>query len=223
MTGKRLERNSSFRYFSDEALKTLQWTKSNHKCLTCGIPFQGEIAQDKQCTSCQELNPIFSQGLTGFHMKGLGRDIIHELKYRRGLHLQKDITKLLSTQPRLLDFIENTVLVPVPLHPRKLRKRGFNQSLVIAKSLQELSKGTKILELINRERFTKTQTRFSKSQRIQNVKNAFAINPKFVINEDLNYVLIDDVFTTGATLNACAKVLKYRGARNIKVLTLGHG
>lgn len=158
-----------------------------------------------------------------FYMRGLGKSLIHEIKYRGGLYLKNDISKLLSTREDVLLFIENSILVPVPLHPRRLKSRGFNQSLVFARCLAEHTQNCKISELLDREKITKSQTTLSRKERTENVKNAFALSEKFVINGSLNYILVDDVFTTGATLNACAKVLKANGAKSIRIITLGHG
>jgi len=114
--------------------------------------------------------------------------------------------------------------VPVPLHPIKLRERGFNQSEKIAQMLVEASDGSSRVEhLLIRRVYTQTQTRLNHAQRHQNVKNAFALAPDTVLIPDKQYILVDDVFTTGSTLNACARVLRAAGATHLNVVTIGHG
>jgi len=112
----------------------------------------------------------------------------------------------------------------VPLHPRKERERGYNQSRELAAAVAaRLGAGTRVLELLRREADTLTQTNLDRDQRRANLKNAFALAPGVVITTDFRYVLLDDVFTTGSTLNACAAVLRRAGALNVDVCTFGHG
>jgi len=123
-----------------------------------------------------------------------------------------------------LEYIENTILVPVPLHPTRLRERGFNQSEHIAKMLANCgSENIKVESLLTRRQYTQSQTSLNRSERYQNVKNAFTLAPDAVLASTKPYVLIDDVFTTGSTLNACAHVLRAAGVHQIKVATIGHG
>ena len=124
----------------------------------------------------------------------------------------------------MADYVRGAVLVPVPLHPRKERERGYNQSRLLADCLVPLGGGaTHVEELLRRVIDTETQTAFDRRTRHENLKNAFALRPGAAINRALRYILVDDVFTTGSTLNACAAVLRRAGALNLDVVTLGHG
>jgi competence protein ComFC len=112
----------------------------------------------------------------------------------------------------------------VPLHPSKLRERGFNQSVQFAQLINDLyQKETKIAQILVRKKFTLTQTQFSREKRAENVKGAFALAPKIKLDFSKKYILLDDVFTTGNTLNECAKVLKRSGIQSIELLAIGHG
>jgi ComF family protein len=116
------------------------------------------------------------------------------------------------------------VLVPVPLHPRKLRERGYNQSRLLAECATAAVHGdAQIAEVLRRVLDTASQTYFDRESRHQNLKNAFALAPGVVINPAQRYLIVDDVFTTGSTLNACAAVLRRAGCLNLDVLTFGHG
>ena len=110
-------------------------------------------------------------------------------------------------------YFSDTILLPVPLHPRKQRQRGYNQSEKIANSIAQCFQLTEVQSLLIRMNDTRTQTKLNREQRRQNIKNAFAIRADAVLNPHLCYVLVDDVFTTGATLNACAVVLRTAGAQ----------
>ncbi len=193
-------------------------------CSTCGYPFFGMLAGPKICPHCAELDPVFDQGKTLFLAKGPARSIVHELKYHSGFYVLKDVATLIQQAPHFQNYIENAVLIPVPLHPTKLRDRGYNQSEKIAEMLAKASNGrSSVQNLLIRSQFTQTQTRLNREQRHRNVKNAFALMPDSVVIPDQSYILVDDVFTTGSTLNACARVLHEAGASRIKVVTLGHG
>jgi ComF family protein len=125
--------------------------------------------------------------------------------------------------PGLSEDLRGVVLVPVPLHPRKLRERGYNQSRWIAEAVAGWVPQTRVVELLVRVRDTATQTRLDRRSRAENLKNAFAMAPGAGLYRPFNCVLVDDVFTTGSTLNACAEVLQAGGFTGIEVLTLGHG
>jgi ComF family protein len=134
------------------------------------------------------------------------------------------LKRIVEATEHYRNYLNNCTLIPVPLHPTKERERGYNQSLHIAKMLAETQNPPiRVENLLIRQIFTQTQTRLNRSQRNQNVKNAFALAPNTVLNPLVHYILVDDVFTTGATLNACARVLIDNGAAHIKVATLGHG
>lgn len=193
-------------------------------CHTCGYPFYGEIIAAKKCSHCLDLDPVFDQGKTLFIAKGIGRSLLHELKYRKGMYILDDLAQIVSRSKHYLEYIQDAVLVPVPLHPVRLRERGFNQSEQIAKMLVHCSGNTASIDkLLVRNRYTKSQTRLNQSARYQNVKNAFALARNVVLNAEKQYIIVDDVFTTGSTLNACAEVLRKAGVTHLKVATIGHG
>jgi len=115
-------------------------------------------------------------------------------------------------------------LVPVPLHARKLRERGYNQAELLARAFARAAGGsTRVELLLQRTRDTPSQTAFDRETRRANLKNAFAPAPRARITPDQPYLLVDDVFTTGSTLNACARALRAAGCLNLRVVTFGHG
>lgn len=193
-------------------------------CPCCGHPFFGEASGERLCVHCEGLRPQFGEGRTAVLFRGPARALVHALKYHHGLHVLEDMATLVAASPHVADFLRGAVLVPVPLHGRKERERGYNQARELVAALVEtLGEGTLGQNLLVRVQDTQTQTNLDRSQRQANLKNAFALAPGAGINPDLRYVLIDDVFTTGSTLNACAAVLRRAGALNVDVCTFGHG
>lgn len=193
-------------------------------CPCCGHPFFGEASGERLCEHCDGLRPEFREGRTAVLFRGPARDLVHSLKYRHGLHVVPDLADLMLANPHTAEFLRGAALVPVPLHPRKERERGYNQTRELARRVAAvLGAGTRVEEPLRRLADTQTQTNLDREQRRANLKNAFALAPRAVINPELRYVLLDDVFTTGSTLNACAGVLRRSGALNVDVCTFGHG
>jgi ComF family protein len=203
--------------------RLIEFVSAPH-CTTCGHPFYGEVEGERMCPHCEGLRPAFREGLTAVLLKGPVRALVHELKYHRGLHVMADVAALFRQVPGLLDWIRDAVLVPVPLHPRKERERGYNQSRLLAEGLaQAAGGGARMAGLLQRTEDTPSQTYHDRKTRRDNLKNAFALAPGAAITPAQHYILVDDVFTTGSTLNCCARVLRHAGCLNLDVITLGHG
>lgn len=131
--------------------------------------------------------------------------------------------KIASYAEGLSDYVKDALLIPVPLHPRKRRERGYNQSALIAAELSRAFQVNHSDELLIRAIDTPSQTGFNRQDRYRNLKNAFSCPSKPAIDRRQRYIIVDDVFTTGSTLNACAAALRQAGAKRVDVLTLGHG
>lgn len=192
-------------------------------CATCGFPFYGLVEGKRECPFCRELNPAFLQGRTLILHRGIGRVIVEELKYRGATFLGKDIAALAATATALGGYLRGSVLVPVPLHRRKLRERGYNQSERIASAIVSVWASLPIADLLVRTVDTESQTRLNRRRRMENVRKAFGLKDGAAISRSECYMIIDDVYTSGATLNACAHTLRKGGAASVKVLTLAHG
>ncbi|WP_246026444.1 ComF family protein [Oleiharenicola lentus] len=213
----------SFRHLCPFCAPLLHLVRSPH-CTTCGHPFFGDMAEDRLCEHCETLHPVFGEGRTAILLQGAGRSLIHALKYHRALHVLEDIVTAMRQAPGYADYARGAVLVPVPLHPRKLRERTYNQALLLAECLAQATDGeAEVQQLLQRVADTHTQTHFDRETRRENLKNAFALAPGATLNPTYRYLLIDDVFTTGSTLNSCAAVLRRGGALSLDVATFGHG
>ncbi len=221
ITGKAVDDGSRFRFIGEEGFKALHLIQ-DPCCFTCGFPFWGMLSGVQDCPHCRELNPEFRQGRSLFLADGAGRRLVHLLKYHQTTYLLEDIKRLLNMQTMQRLFLADSVFVPVPLYKRRLRERGYNQSVLLAGLFAE-SAGGSMLDCLKRVRDTGSQTVFNREERERNVRGAFACKPGVCLDATVRYVLVDDVFTTGNTLNACAVALQEAGADLIDVFTLAHG
>lgn len=218
-----LVEGGGLRHLCANCERTLNVVAAPH-CTTCGHPFYGEMLANRLCGHCEALVPVFGEGKTAILLKGPGRALVHTLKYHHGLHVLEDIAALMRRAPGYADFLRGAVLVPVPLHRRKLRERGYNQSRLLAEcAVQAVDGQARIADLLRRVIDTVSQTHFDRATRQQNLKNAFALAPGAAITPGQRYILVDDVFTTGSTLNACAAILRRAGCLSLDVVTFGHG
>lgn len=145
--------------------------------------------------------------------------IIHGLKYRGYRSLGIQIGQLMSEFIPADFYSSETILIPIPLHPVKLRERGYNQSMLIARGIAAKT-GMRIREdCLRRVRNTVTQTHLNAQERVENMKGAFAVSGKEVCKQFDSVLLVDDVFTTGATIGAAAAVLKATGIASVRGLT----
>ena len=188
-------------------------------CSCCGRAIGAQ--EGVVCQNCTTLKPYFHAGISLFAFNAVGRHFIHVLKYHNGVFLKKDLIKLLLHGKEKLSSLGNPCFVPVPLHFMRKWKRGYNQSFIICQALQQVC-GGEIVSALKRKINTPSQTSLTRQQRKLNVKNAFMLNVKTLDPRKI-YVLVDDVFTTGATLNECASVLCRHGAKDVRVFTLAHG
>lgn len=142
--------------------------------------------------------------------------LIHAFKYRRRPSLSRILGALLAQRlyKHLAREIQQAILVPVPLHRRRGRERGFNQSQLLAQTLAEAWKMKILPRALERTRFTQQQATLTAAERQKNVEGAFASTEKSNLPNQTIF-LVDDVFTTGATMNACAAALKTAGATQV--------
>lgn len=220
-----VENGGVYRHLCSRCAPQLEFVQAPH-CSTCGHPYYGQFSEDteRMCPHCDGLAPAFRAGCTAVLFKGPARALVIELKYHRGLHVLEDMTEIFRRSRPVLEHVKGAVLVPVPLHPRKRRHRGYNQSELVAQALVNAAGGGARVELLlRRTTDTATQTAFDRRTRQANLKNAFALSQTDTLNPAQHYILVDDVFTTGSTLNSCALVLRRAGCLNLDVVTFGHG
>ncbi len=123
----------------------------------------------------------------------------------------------MAERVRLVSNVD--MIMPVPLHAKRLRQRGFNQALLLAHRMSERHGLPLVYDNLIRQRSTRPQVELKGDERIKNVKGAFTLRQPGKV-EEKNIILVDDVFTTGATMNECAQVLKQAGATHVTAFTL---
>jgi ComF family protein len=202
---------------------------SGGTCSICGerliSPFavSGDHGEPK-CGLCRRLEPPFAKAVAyGSYAGGL-RELIHLLKYEQVRPAANVLGRMLSEaiavlQPR---FGSETTVVPIPLHTAKLRQRGFNQSELIARAALKLLRSSSLVlkpALLERRRETQSQTGLTSHQRRENIRGAFAIAAGAQVS-DQQFLLVDDVFTTGTTVSECARILRRAGASKVWVVTV---
>lgn len=187
-------------------------------CQICSFPFELEIINSQKiCANCLSKKQYFDKTLTIYKYNEIIGKAIGNFKYRDQTYLAKIFAhELLKIAKFEIDRCD--IICAVPIHFQKLKNRKFNQAILIAKHL----KSKKIIyNLVLKIDDKKSQVKLTKKQRLKNLKKSFVINPKFAKNlHNKNIILIDDVITTGSTINAVAKVLKNNGAKKVIVLAI---
>lgn len=178
------------------------------------------------CPNCHDLEFSFHFARSAYQGDDNSRKLIHDFKYGRQIHLAKELASLAGEaldDARFLPYLEDGLLIPVPLHWQRLRKRRFNQSEEIIKHMAR-QHGLEWANALTRLRNTETQTRFSRKKRLENLHGAFQVRRRYRTTIlDRPIILVDDVLTTGSTANECAQTLLQKGARKVAVLTLMRG
>lgn len=192
-------------------------------CQRCGIFVEGHAEHHFECGACRQLPPHYERARAAGHFTGALRNMIHDFKYNRALWLKHDLTDLLEGCLNAhFQAAHVDVVMPVPLHPVRQRKRTYNQAALLAAELALRIDRRYDATSLKRARATKTQTHFDASQRRRNIMGAFTVtHPEWVRSRCI--LLIDDVMTTGATINECARMLKKAHATTVWVLTIGRG
>ena len=192
-------------------------------CHQCSQPFQGSLSGPFTCANCVGRTLHFDSAVAPYLAYGVVREFIHRFKYNGHFYLRRALGDWLAeamhdsritAQPA--DF-----LVPVPLHTAREREREFNQADVLADLLSGPAH-VPVLRCLERTRFTTTQTRLDRHERMENLRGAFRVRQnRDVLNRHL--LVVDDVLTTGSTVDECARVLRLAGAASVRVVTVARG
>lgn len=197
-------------------------------CQLCGLPFDGPLSGEFTCPNCEERELAFDFARAALLARGGARELVHAFKYRRRIHLHRDLAAL--TAEALLDprlrAEDGWTLVPVPLHWRRQQWRWFNQAHEIARSLARLA-DLPLSPALRRVRPTDQQILLTRDQRLKNLRGAFRLSRRERKHRQLKgkpILLVDDVFTTGSTAHECARVLKTEAqVEKVVVLTVLRG
>lgn len=189
--------------------KTLPYLSSSH-CLVCAIP----VTDASTCGACLAKPPEFDRTVAAFEYAFPVDALLRSLKYRSNLAMARVLADFLSTRitstvkpAELPDYI-----VPMPLHPKRLRERGFNQAVEIARRVSKSTRVPLFAHACQRVRDTPSQTELPWKEREKNIRGAFACNTDFL---GKHVTILDDVMTTGTSLNELSKLLRDHGATRV--------
>lgn len=190
-------------------------------CYRCGRPTE---ETEEYCASCRKRPPSFDRGFSAFRYEGAAREAVLGFKFsEREASGGFFAGELLLLHGQELRAFAADAVVPVPIHRRKLRLRGYNQAQVLAQALADGLRLPCEPRLLVRTRFTAPQKELNAAERLKNLTGAFAVSPRFRRKKRRmpeSVLLVDDILTTGSTLEACTRVLKDGGVRRVAVVTV---
>lgn len=209
-------------------------------CLLCGKRLA--VSGDILCLECERAMPRTTYGdridnpvsqtfwgrvpvesgtsLFRFEKGSSYQTLLHDLKYRGNKQAGQYLGRLLGQAIKKTTFSQCDMMIPVPLHRKRERARGYNQSEVIARGASEITGIPVVSDLIKRTEHSRSQTRMSRHERFENMANAFCLSNRCPDMEGKSILIIDDVITTGATLEACSWVLLRQFSCRIYVATV---
>lgn len=201
-------------------------------CMKCGEMYDGAFTHDFRCMNCSGRKLEFEFAVAACRAEEAVRELVHQFKYERRLQLRGALASLLRRtldEPRLVhENLADWLLVPVPLHRSRERDREFNQSWELCQRLSQIT-GIPAANALARIRETDAQANLDRDERLRNLRGAFAVRkprpwqPKISL-QGRRILLVDDVFTTGATTSECARVLRREGgAEKVVVITTARG
>lgn len=187
-------------------------------CEVCGDKLFGE---EKLCERCvKNENSSIKLARAVFEYDATMKNLIHKLKYDNQKYLAKPLSNILYNYYIHNEQINNVdIIIPVPLHKQRLKTRGYNQTELLLQSFSETNKVK--TNIVARVKNTPTQTALSKEERLENLQNAFVVLDNDII-KNKKILIVDDIFTTGATCNNLANLLLKNKAKSVKCLTLCH-
>lgn len=189
-------------------------------CTICGLPFLTEGGSDHLCGGCIADPPPFAAARAAVLFDGPVRELIHAFKYGKKVQHCRPLGLLTARQlGGFASTVPADLIIPVPLHVKRLRERGFNQALLLSESLSKKWHIPLSRNNLRRIRWTEPQIHLSAAERTENVRGAFAVQAGAGV-QNRRVILVDDVYTTGSTVTECARTLVQSGARTVYVMTV---
>jgi len=198
----------------DQCESYLPWSEQVTQCDVCALPLVTEVSQSLICGQCLKYPPFYDCLRAVFWYRPPIDDLITEYKYSNRWQHARTLIELSQDSFARYCVNSNSLIVPVPSHPMRVKQRGFNAVYELIKLFKQKHTFEYDDKLVTRIKNTDTQTGKSKSQRRQNVRYAFAVNKVIQIN---HITLLDEVVTTGATVNELSRCLKKAGVKKVSV------
>lgn len=190
-------------------------------CGRCGMPFAHEVGEAGECMACLHSPPPYDAARAVFRYEGGSRRLVTGYKYYDRTLATPMFARWLARAAGA-QLGRTDVIVPVPLHRWRLLRRRYNQSALLARELGRVTGIPFHADALRRTRHTAQQAGLTREERLENVRDAFAVPAKRLQHIDgKSVMLVDDVLTTGATLHACTGALRAAGAEAVYVVTLG--
>ncbi len=187
-------------------------------CAVCSAPLPYEAGESALCGACIVKSPYYDRAVAVFVYDDASRRLITRFKYHDQTHATATYAHwMLRIAGELA--AKSDCIAPVPMHPWRLFTRRYNQSALLARVMSKQSGAPYVPELLKRVRRTPPQAGLARKERIKNVKRAFAVSPRHDV-KGKTVLLVDDVLTTGATIQECSRMLKRAGAKQVFVATL---
>ena len=189
-------------------------------CACCGMSFDLPVGDGMLCGACLRQTPRFASARAAILYNDVSRNLVLGFKHGDRTHMAKALGAWMHRAAA--DVVAQAdALVPVPLHRWRLFQRRYNQASLLAQQVGALAQKPVLLHALRRTRATSGQGHLRRKERQENVRGAFAVSPPYIHEiEGKTLVLIDDVLTTGATVEECTRVLERAGAKKVHVLTL---
>lgn len=190
-------------------------------CIKCGKPIINHSLEKQDisgCSYCFNKSFYFDKAISCIEYTKISKKLIFKFKYHNSTYMSKYIATIMKEKLEL-ENIKFEYILFVPLHKKRQRKRGFNQSQKIAKKLSEMI-NVPVLDKIQRIVYTKSLFKLSKVDRYKELKNTFTLNDNEQELKNKNILLVDDILTTGSTVNEISKILKLNGVNKVFVITL---
>ncbi|MBK5253620.1 MAG: ComF family protein [Peptostreptococcaceae bacterium] len=205
----------------NDCMEHFRWA-NERTCSKCG-KLLSENNTKELCYNCQENKHYFDRGFTCAQYGVYEKKVIFNLKYKKKTYLSKIIAEIMYDR-MLIEEIKYDIVIPVPIHSKRLKKRGFNQAELIARYFTRLEKTTLNSKYLIRTKQTDVSKKLNSEERKLNLINAFNIN-KYDKSDikGKNVLVIDDIYTTGATADAISKILKNAGVNKIYFLSFVAG
>lgn len=218
--------------FCPECLETFKPVTAPF-CISCGALFSSREGKNHWCGACLKNPPPYNRARAAGLFEGSLMEAVHRFKYQEKTQFEKPLSALLLFCLMIYahEFAESgqaiDLVTPVPLHAKRFRERGFNQAFLLIRNWEEMARLNHFAlpflsvdrQILVRNRYTSSQTGLKKAERKKNIHGAFGLSGKRAVRGK-HILLVDDVYTTGATVNECARVLLKAGARRVDVLTL---
>ncbi|MHC1728611.1 MAG: double zinc ribbon domain-containing protein [Syntrophobacteraceae bacterium] len=211
--------NHSEKSWCPDCLNQIAWIASPI-CPQCGRPYpDAPGSSDHLCGECLQEAFRFDTARSAVFHSGIVRDRVHQFKFGARMEWVPPLVELLEMTYSRSTMPVPDLVVPVPLHSKRLKERGFNQSGLLGKELSRKLGLAVSFDTLRRKKWTDPQTRMNRQERLNNVKGVFELSKDAAVR-GRRILLLDDVFTTGSTLSECARTLKKKGASEVHALTV---